>query len=163
MSVIFDVILLAILVLTVIRHTRLGLACSVLSAGKFIFSMIVALLLSYPVAALVLSFGVPEALSGIVAFVIVFALTFILSGFLIRLLSKIKIPIITKVDKILGFLLGLILGAVIVSIASTAIYTVIELISLVNANSDVMSIYENSYVFKFIYELNLFEFLRNLF
>ncbi len=163
MSVFFDIILVAIFLLTVIRHARLGLACSVLSAGKIILALIAAIALCYPVASLFYALGMPEAISGIAAFIAIMLVTFLLSGLLIKLLSMIKIPVITRIDKLLGAVLGIILGAILVSMASTAIYTVIELMASLNAESDAMSIYEGSYVFKFIYDLNLFEFLRNLF
>lgn len=163
MAIVFDIILLAIFVITVIRHFSLGLACSVLDAGRLLASFLVAVLLCYPIGAIFYSLGVPSAFSGIIAFIIIFVAALILSKLLIKLLSKIKIPIITKVDKILGLLLGVVLGAIFVSFASTAIYTVIELISSVNADSEIMAVYEDSYVFKFIYDLKLFDFIRNLF
>ncbi len=163
MAVFFDILLIAVLALTVIKHCRLGLACSVLNAMRFVFAILVAVLLCYPVAAIVRSLGVSEALSGIIAFVIIFVVTLILSKLLIKLLSKIKIPLITKLDKFLGFVLGLVLGAVFVSLAATTLYTVIEFISLIGDGGDIMQIYEDSYVFKFIYDLKLFDFIRNLF
>ncbi len=163
MAIIIDIILAGLFLLTVIRHARLGLVCSVLSAGRFIFSVVAALVLCYPVGALANAAGVPDALSGIAAFVVVFIFAMLLSKLLVNLLSKVRIPLITKVDKLLGFLLGVILGAVIISISATTVYTVIELIAKVNSESDAMSIYTDSYVFKFVYDLKLFEFVRNLF
>ena len=163
MAIFFDIVLLAIFVITVIRHFSLGLACSVLNAGRLLFSLLVAAILCYPIGAVFYSLGVPSAFSGVIAFIVIFVVTLILSKLLIKLLSKIKIPVITKVDKFLGLLLGIVLGAIFVSFLSTAVYTVIELISSVNAESEIMSVYEDSFVFKFIYDLKLFDFIRNLF
>ncbi len=163
MAIFFDVLLVALLVFSCVRHFRLGLACSVLSAGRLVFSLIIASLLCRPVGMLIFNLGVPEFFSGIVAFVLLFVAVMIASSFIIGLLSKIKIPIITKFDKLLGLVLGIILGMLTVSVISTALYSVLELLVLFDAESTAMSVYEESYVFKFIYDLKLFDFIRNLF
>ncbi len=163
MSIIVDLILGTILVWTIIKHWRLGLACSILNTGRFFLSVIVAVLLCYPVASIMYSLGVSGALSGIISFVFLFVVTLLLSGLLVKLLSKIKIPIITKVDKFLGLLLGIVLGMIFISITATIIYTVIEVMSSVGNNGEVMMVYNDSYVFKFVYNLKIFEFIRNLF
>ena len=163
MSIFFDVLLVALLLLTVIKHSRLGLACSILNAGRILLSLIVAALFSYPFAAIMYGIGVPSALSGIVAFLVVFFAVLFISKLLVRLLSKIKIPLVTKVDKFLGFILGLLLGVLYVSLLSTSIYTVLEIIDSASADADIMCVYNDSYVFRFIYELKIFEFIRNLF
>ena len=170
MAVIVDVVLIALFLFCAIRHWRLGLACSVLSAGKFIFSLLCASLLARPVAVLIGyafdafsqdGFG-SGVLAGIVGFAVSFFVVFFLSGLVIRMLSKIKIPIITKIDKLLGLCLGLIIGALSVSLLSTAIYSVAEIVTFIDGTSDAMSIYNDSYVFRFIYDLKLFDFIRNL-
>lgn len=163
MAIFFDVLLVAILLFTVIKHTRLGLACSVLSAGRFFASLILASILCYPIAALFYEIGIPTAISGIVAFIAVFFVFMLFSKLLIKLLSKIKIPVVTKVDKLLGLLLGVILGLIFTSLLSTFIYTVLEARAMISSDADAMSAYYDSYVFKFIYELEIFEFIRNLF
>ncbi len=163
MAILVDIILVALFVLTLFKHTRLGLVCSILSAGRFIFSLILALVLCYPVGALANAAGVPSALSGIAAFIVVFILAMLLSKLLVSLLSKIKIPLVTAVDKLLGFVLGVILGAILVSLTATTVYTVIELVASLSTESEALGIYNDSYVFKFIYDLKLFEFIRNLF
>ena len=162
MAIFIDVLLCALFLLTVIKHTRLGLACSILSAFRLLFCLIIAGLLYSPVASLLFGAGVSAALAGTVAFLLVFLATMILSRLIIRLLSKVKIPVITKVDKFLGFFLGLVLGFVVTSLVSTSLYTFLELLSM-SPGSEAMSAYTDSYVFKFIYELKIFDFIRNLF
>ena len=163
MAIFFDVVLVAILLFAVIRHASLGLTCSILSAGRFFASLILASILCYPVAAIFYGIGIPSAVSGIIAYIAVFIAAMLLSKLFIKLLSKIKIPIITRVDKILGFVLGLVLGLVVTSLLSTLIYTVLEARAVISSEADAMSAYYDSYVFKFIYELKIFEFIRNLF
>ncbi len=170
MAIIVDVILVALFLFSVIRHWRLGLACSVLSAGKFLFSILCASLLARPVAMLLgyafEAFSADSAamgiLAGIIGFAVSFFAVFFLSGLIIRMLSKIKIPIITKIDKLLGLCLGLIIGALSISLLSVAIYAVAEIVTFFDGGSGAMSVYHDSYVFKFVYDLKLFDFIRNL-
>ena len=170
MAVVVDVILVALFLFCVIRHWRLGLACSVLSAGKFLVSILCASLLARPVAMLLGYFfdalsadsGANDILAGIIGFAVSFFAVFFLSGLIIRMLSKIKIPIITKIDKLLGLVLGLIIGALSVSLIATAVYSVAEIVTLIDGGSEAMSVYNDSYFFKFVYDLKLFDFIRNL-
>ena len=146
-----------------LKHARLGLACSILDAGRLFFSIIAALMLCYPVGLILYDLGMSEAISGIAAFIVVFILALLLSKLFVKLLSKIKIPIVTKVDKFLGAILGCILGILFVSILSTTVYTILEMISLLSNDAEIMNVYDNSHIFKYIYDLKIFEFIRNLF
>lgn len=170
MAVIIDVVFVALLVFSLIRHYSLGLACSILGAGKLLFSLLAAAMLRRPVATLLtlafdsaaLSERGTEVLSGVVAFILVFLAVFICSGFIIRMLSKIRIPILTKIDKLLGLVLGAVIGILSLSAIATVIYSVIEIITFIDADSTALAIYYDSYVFRSVYELHIFEFIRNL-
>lgn len=162
MAIFIDILLASVFVLCIIRHARLGLACSVLSATRLVGSLLAASLIYYPVARLLHAIGVAEALSGTVAFIAVFIVSMIFSKLLIRVISNIKIPIVTRVDKFLGFLLGIVLGFVFTSLISTVIYTLLDLFSALTDSSNINA-YNDSYLFEFIYELKIFEFIRNLF
>jgi uncharacterized membrane protein required for colicin V production len=100
--------------------------------------------------------------SSIIAYVLIFIAAFVILSILIKGLGKIKIPVVTKVDKILGLILGLVLGVLSVAFISTATYSVLELISAVRGEGEIMRIYSDSHVFKFIYDLRIFEFIRKL-
>lgn len=170
MAVLIDVVFVALFLFAVIRHFRLGLACSVLSAGKFIFSILCASLLAKPVAlllgyafdALLTDDGAVGILAGILGFAVSFVAVFLLSGLIIRALSKIKIPIITRVDKLLGLCLGIVIGALSLSVLAVAVYSLAEIVSFIDSGSGAMDIYHDSYVFRFVYDLKLFDFIRNL-
>ena len=162
MAIFIDILLIAVFLYCIIKHTRLGLACSVLSATRLVGSLLVASLIYYPIARLLHAIGISEAISGTVAFVAVFIASMLLSRLLIRLISKIKIPVVTKVDKFLGLLLGIVLGFVFTSLISTVIYTLLDLFSVMSDSSNINA-YNDSYLFEFIYELKIFEFIRNLF
>ena len=170
MSVFLDILLVAILVFCIIRHFKLGLACSVLTFGKFILALVLASIFRKPVAELVLKAfsdsklpaGIVNMFSGIIAFALIFAVVIIASTIIIYMISKIEIPVITGFDKFLGLALGVILGVVSVSIISTVVYSVLELITSIDASSECMNVYNDSYVFKFVYDLKIFEFIRKL-
>ena len=120
------------------------------------------MLLGYFFDALSADSGANDILAGIIGFAVSFFAVFFLSGLIIRMLSKIKIPIITKIDKLLGLVLGLIIGALSVSLIATAVYSVAEIVTLIDGGSEAMSVYNDSYFFKFVYDLKLFDFIRNL-
>jgi len=168
MSIVIDVAIVAIVVLLAVRHYKLGLACSLLSFGKFVLAFVLAGALRVPLASLGLaifardgSSAAAGAVAGVVAYVVIFAAVVAVSGFVIDKLKNIEIPIITKFDKLLGLALGLVVGLFAVSFLSTAIYTVLELIDAVNPNSTVMEIYSDSHVFRFIKDISIFEFVRS--
>lgn len=162
MAIFIDILLIALFLYCIIKHARLGLACSALMATRLVGSLLLSGLAYYPVACLLHAAGISEAMSGTVAFITVFIASMVLSKLLVRLISKIKIPIVTRIDKFLGLLLGILLGLIFTSLVSTVIYTVLDLLSTLRGGSD-LSAYNDSYIFKFIYGLKIFEFIRNLF
>lgn len=234
MSVFFDILLIGIILFFVIRYAIKGLIQAVLSFGKFIFSVIIAIAIGKPVAAwisdgfmrkwlangvygkisehivdgrslseffnnipesfvnLVKLFGgdlsllqqkygsaesseavlrdmastitapVADTASAIIAYVVIFLIALIVLSILAALLKKVKVPILTRIDKILGLTLGLILGILSASMLATVIYTVLELVSAVNGNADIMNIYHDSIIFEFIHKINIFSFIRDL-
>lgn len=105
---------------------------------------------------------IANMISAIIAYVLIFVVVFVVLTIVFKGLEKIKIPVLTGVDKILGLVFGLALGVFSASLLATAVYSVLEFISAVNESETVMNIYNDSYVFKFIYNLKIFEFVRNL-
>lgn len=110
----------------------------------------------------VISAPISRTLSAIIAYVVIFVGAYIVLSIVIKGLRSIKIPIITRIDKILGVTLGLALGLLCVSFISTAIYSILEFISAIKNNEEIMKIYSDSHVFKFIYDMRIFEFIRKL-
>ena len=170
MHFVIDLRLVALIALSAIRHYKLGFVCSVLTAGKFIVAIALAALFRAPVAELILKVffadtentAVSGMLSGMISFVLIFATVMVIAGLIIRAISNIKIPIITDFDKWIGLALGVVIGIVTASLLSTAIYSVLEFTSAANGSPDVMNAYNNSFVFKLIYDMKVFEFIRNL-
>lgn len=105
---------------------------------------------------------IADTTSAIIAYVLIFVITLIVISIIALLLKTIKIPILTGIDKLLGCCLGLLIGFFSAAMISTVIYTVLELISAVNGNAEIMNYYDGSIVFKFIHEFNIFNFIRSL-
>ena len=163
MSLVIDAVFVTIFLFFLIRHARLGLACSVLSAGRLLLSLLLASMLHRPVSLLLSALADTTAgLLSIISFVLVFFATLLLSGLLVRMISKIRIPIVTKVDKLLGAILGVFLGLLVTNALASVIYTGLELVNGLSPEKDLMKVYENSYAFKFAYGLKIFQFIRNL-
>ena len=166
MSIFIDIILAAVICYSLIRHLRLGLVCSILNFAKFLLSFVAALLLGGYVGGFIASHFENVAgmkFFGVGCYVAVFIGAYILQTLLIKRLSKLEIPVVTAVDKLLGALLGLILGFLSASMMSVIIFTVLDIASFISGNEGVMSVYADSYVFKFIYDFKIFDFLRSLF
>ena len=233
MHILIDVILVAVLLLSIIKHFRRGLMHTVYNIGKFIASVIAAVIFGKPLgclladgivgnavtdrvyakligfvgdsklsdffanlpsgfASFVKLFGVDIAsleeqfagaenteaiiremaetiaypLSGIIcaiiAYALVFAVAFLVLSLVVMCLKKIKIPLLTGVDKLLGLVLGLVLGVLSCSMIATLVYSGVQFLAAMNDNAEIMSLYYDSYVFRFIYELKIFEFIRTL-
>lgn len=167
MAVTFDIILTAIFLFFVVRYLIFGLVGALLRAGRFIFSILAAALLCRPCASLLsgLFKNFPAGsglLSGTLGFVFAFIVVFIISTIVIKLIGSIKIPIVSTLNRLLGLALGLAVGILVVSALSTVLFTVLEVIMLVNPQSDAMNVYYSSNVFRFVYDLKVFEFIRNI-
>ena len=230
---IFDIILLGVLAFCVIKHFIGGLTKSIFGIGKFILSVVMALLFGKIIGGILadgivgdaISYGVffklkeyvngeelreffnnvpsgferfakfigadvnalreqyqfassgdetlremadnisrplAETVSGILGYVLVFLVVFIALTIVIALLRNIKIPVISTLDKWLGLALGLILGLFSASMLATVFYTALEVAAALTGDVGIMDFYNDSFVFKFIYNLKFFEFVRNL-
>ena len=233
MHILIDVILVSVLLFSAIKHFRRGLMHTVYNIGKFIASVIAAVIFGKPLgclladgmvgnaitdrvyekllgfvgdnklsdffadlpsgfASFVKLFGLDVAslekkfadaenteavvremaetiaypLSGIIgaiiAYALVFAVAFLVLSIVVMFLKKIKIPLLHGVDKILGLVLGLVLGILSCSMIATFVYSGVQYLAAMNENAEIWSVYYDSYFFRFIYDLKIFEFVRNL-
>ena len=109
-----------------------------------------------------LAMPLSRSVSAIVAYISVFLLAYIGTTVAVFLIKQIKIPIITSIDKYLGLGLGIIFGLLVSSLIATVIYSFAELSAAVSDNGTMMNVYNDSLIFKFIYDLRIFEFIRKL-
>ena len=166
MSVIIDILLMACICFFVIRHFFTGLFLSIVTFARFILSAIIAFIFGSFLGNLFSSsVEDPEnrKLALLIGYVATFVITYLLLTLAIKLLKKVNIPVISIVDKILGAVLGLVIGILTVSLASVIIYTVLDIAVLLGIDSNAMDTYNNSFVFKFFHDFNIFEFVGNLF
>ena len=163
MSVIIDLCILAIVAWCTIRHYKLGLACSILGFAKYALAFVLAGVLRSPLVALLHNAGseLSDAVAGVIVYVVIFAAVIAVSGFIIDRLKNIDIPVFTRFDKLLGLALGIFIGLFAVSFAATAVFTVLELAASISQNESIMNVYNDSYVFKFLKDVSLFEFIRS--
>lgn len=106
--------------------------------------------------------SITATVSAILGYVLVFVIVFVALTIVFTCLKKIKIPVLTSFDKWLGLGLGILLGLFGASLLATVFYTALEVASALTGDGNIMDFYNDSFVFKFIYELKFFEFVRNL-
>ena len=234
MSVLIDILILAVFLFPVIKYWSKGLIQAILGFGKFIGAVIFAIMLGRPIAMLINDAFVSEwisdsvynkisvyivdgeslstffnripegfrkiaelcgveitelietygseqasselihdmaktitsplsgAVSAIFAYSAVFLVALLVLSILCVSLKNIKIPIISTVDKVLGLCLGLVLGLLSAAMVATVGHSILEFVSALSGNYDVMNCYYNSYVFKFVNEIRIFNFIRSL-
>ena len=166
----FDILLVAVIAIFSIKHYKQGFAKTVLKFAKFFVSVILAILLGKLAAELIRASqildGLPapigSALSGIIGYVLAFAISFAVLTLVIDLLCSVKIPVLHKLNELMGLALGLVIGIFCASILSTVVYTCLEVVSAIKGDALIMNVYNDSLIFKFIYDLRIFEFIREL-
>ena len=151
MSVIIDIILVAILALQIFFGWRRGLTGVVLGFARIILSFVLALIL-----------GDGGFLSRVLAYICVFILTFVCATIVMYLLKSIKIPVISTLDKLLGILIGFALGMITVSMIAVMLNSLLSALTWLTSDNSYIAVYDNSYVFKFVNEFNIFGFIKDI-
>ena len=171
MNVLVDIILVFAFAYFVFKYSKLGLIISVLRFGKPIAALLIALSIGSIFANIIfgilsLQIGVETRLVMIISpflgHVSVFVISLILITMLVNIISSVKIPIISKIDKVLGAILGVFIGFVVISALSTGVFSFLNLMHNFVGDSAVMQIYHDSFVFKNVYNLRFFEFIKEL-
>lgn len=136
-------------------YYKKGLLGSVLGFGRIVLSTVAAIAFGRFLA----QNGSENVFGGAIA---LFLLTYVALTVIIFCLKHVNIPFVTRFDRILGLLLGAGIGLICLCLMSSALYTVLELISSARNDGEIMDVYNNSLVFKFIYDLGILEYIRNL-
>ena len=157
MGFIFDIIVLLIIVLNVLKYAKRGLMSVVLDIAGFLLSVIAAWVFSPYLGKLIgkiLRSDGSDDILRIIAFIIIFvAMTFVVSG-IKRLAKNIKLPIISRVDKILGGAFGLLLGLAWAYVLSVVICLILTVLSAIAPQ--IGSIAESMTVTRWFYGLGIF-------
>lgn len=104
-----------------------------------------------------------KAISGILAYIVCFIASLLFFVWLNRKIKQRRTPFFRFIDGIMGFVIGTAVGACAVFGIVTVIYTVFQIIIVFDASSSVTAVYEGSYVFKYVNELDAIGMLKNLF
>lgn len=104
-----------------------------------------------------------RAISSILAYIICFIASLIFFAWLGRKIKQRRTPFFRTVDNIMGFIIGTAIGFCAVFAIVTVTYTVFQLIIVFDASSKVFDIYNGSYVFKFMKDLDIIGILKNFF
>ena len=172
MSILIDVLIVAIILINIFMYARKGLVRVAIDIAGFILSALVAWYFSPMVGGYVAgmlgkaitgekiglfaSILSIEALSRIIAFALVFALCMIIVKLIVKLTKDIRIPIISTVDKVLGGVLGLILGLAWAQIASMVVFALGGVLINVIPGFPADAL-EGLTVTKWFFEVNLFK------
>lgn len=170
MNMLVDAIFVVIFVYFAIKFYKIGIFGTILGVGRLLLSFVTSFLLGKYVYEYIV-FGimsewvgrpVAQILGTVVSYVLVFIVAFAVSSIVIVSVKKLETPLISRIDRSIGLIFGLSLGLCITSVISTTLYSALDLISSISGSADVLRVYNDSAVFKFVYDLNFLNFVRNL-
>lgn len=100
-----------------------------------------------------ISDALSSVISAVIGYVLLFILAFVILTVVIFFVDKFaKLPLIKTGDKILGLVVGAVTGIIAVALLASVLYLVVYL-------TGDMSAYENSVIFKFVKDINVFGFI----
>jgi uncharacterized membrane protein required for colicin V production len=103
-----------------------------------------------------ISTSLSRMVSVVVGYILLFLILFLVLTVVIWILSKlVKLPVLKQCDKLLGLLLGLVNGFLIISLLATLLYGLLYI-------TNNLSVYESSYVLRFMYDLHIFQFILDI-
>lgn len=170
MNMLIDALLVVIFLYLTVKFYKIGIIGAFFGAARLCLSLTASYLLGGSISSLILSSGyktreysaLESALSLIAAYILVFAIVFLLMTVLERATRRAEPRFIYKIDRFFGALLGITLGLCAVSLISSILYSGIEMAYAVSHLDGVMSVYNDSIIFKTVFELSIFDYVRNL-
>lgn len=101
--------------------------------------------------------------SNLFGHIICFLITFFFFKWINLQIRKRRVPFLRYIDHIFGFIVGTSIGCAVVVGGSILARTVFQIILAFNGDSTIMSIYDNSYIFKFLGDLDIVGIFSQLF
>ena len=101
--------------------------------------------------------------SNLFGHIICFLITFFFFKWINLQIRKRRVPVLRYIDHIFGFIVGTSIGCAVVVGGSILARTVFQIILAFNGDSTIMSIYDNSYIFKFLGDLDIVGIFSQLF
>lgn len=161
MSVVIDIILVAILAIQIIHGWKKGLSGVVLGFARIILSFLLAVILGKSVAGLFAGVTSHVFLQNVLGYISTFIFTFLACTIVIFFIKKINIPIVSTIDTLLGIIIGSVLGILTVALITSLLSSLLAALTSFTGNPAYFNVYESSHVFKFIDNVNVFGFLKN--
>ncbi len=175
MNWLIDIILLAVIGFTAFRHFRFGLMFTVYNIGRFILSVLAAVIFGKLFGRILADGFLGDRLRAgghsdvfadrfcaVISYLVIFIVATVILSFVVKILCKIEIPILHELNKVLGLILGLLLGLLSASMIATILYSFFEMYASFSGEEGIMSVYYDSYIFRFVYNLKIFGFIRSL-
>ncbi len=170
MNMLVDAIFVVIFVYFAIKFYKIGIFGTLLGVGRLLLSSVASFLLGkyvceYIVIGIMSEWvGGPMAaiLSTVISYALVFMAAFAISSIVILSVKRLETPLVYRIDRSLGLIFGLALGLCVTSVISTALYSALEVVSSLSRSSDALRVYNDSSVFKFVFDLDFLNFVRNL-
>lgn len=159
MSIAVDVMLIAIFALEIFFGWERGLTGVLLGMARIAVSFGLAIMLGPSIGGAI---GGGETLSRVLGYIIVFVISYIALTIVMRLLKKVKIPLLDKLDKLLGILIGIVLGVLTISLICVPLETLLSTMTNMSGNTSFIDVYNDSHIFKFVNESNIFGFIRDV-
>lgn len=168
---VFDIAVIAILVITVIRYWIKGLSGVLLDIVAYIASAVAASVFGANIGAWLFESAIEEALAdtavplsehylspksiaGSLGFVVVFIAAFIVCKILFKKFNKaFNIPVIGLINRLLGAALGLLLGYLFIQVAVLAVFVPLQLFPAFRESFT--ELVDASYVARWFFEHNL--------
>ena len=170
MNMLVDAIFVVIFLYFAIKFYKIGIFGTVLGIGRLLLSFVASFLLGeylsrYVVLKIMNEWaGEPIAsiLSIVISYALVFMAAFAISSIVIVSVKRLETPLVFRIDRSLGLIFGLALGLCVTSLISTALYSALEVISSVSRSSGALNVYNDSSIFKFVFNLDFLNFVRDL-
>lgn len=176
---VFDILVIVVLAITVVRYWIKGLSGVVLDIAAYIVSVMAASLFGANIGSRLFESAVedalagtpmpisehylsPKSIAGALGFVAVFTAAFIICKILFKQLNKAAgIPVIGLINRILGAALGLVLGYLFVQVIVLAVFVPLQLFPAFRESfSDMV---DASYVARWFFEHNLIRTLHGFY
>ena len=170
MNMLVDAVLVIIFLYFTFKFYKIGILGAFFGTMRMCISLAASYLLGGSVSRLILT-GITKSreyskaelvLSLITAYILVFAIVFLLMTVVISSTRRAEPRFIYKIDRFLGALLGIMLGLCATSVISSLLYSGIEVAYTILLIDPIKSIYNDSVVFKTVFELSIFDYVRNL-
>ena len=170
MNMLIDAFLVVIFLFLTVKFYKIGILGTFFGVCRIGLSVAASYLLGEYASRFIISsvsnnreyHAVESALALVFSYILVFAIVFLVLTVVISATRRSEPRFIYKIDRFMGAFLGIMLGLCATSLVSGLLYSGLEIVYSISNLEGVMSIYNDSLVFKTVFELSIFDYVRNL-